>query len=190
MVLELLREHLDEPPIRLLAQAEGHRVRARTTDVRPGAEVAVEKTGRAIETEAPAVLESQLSQSPEPPETPAELPTAAAGLTSHDRSGGGWSALEDRTRVSNDPAIGDWVFLSDQPRPSGPNPRQLGVRVSWRIRSCSGSVVLRRLRSSRSSEVAVALVLAEVTAREAGLRLAGTIRMRVNDLLRNALSRP
>ena len=190
VVLDLLREHLDAPPLRLISQAEGHRVRIRTTDVRSGATVAVERTGDAIEHGAPAVIESQLTETPESADTPTELPPAE--LASHrtinlDLDGQSWQI---ELELSTDPAVGDWVFLSDQPGPASSSPRRLGVRVSLahpfmeRFGGILPSQIEPLLR------VAVALVLAEVTAREAGLRLAGSIRKRVNDLLRNALSRP
>src|SRR5207237_1308679 len=46
------------------------------------------------------------------------------------------------------------------------------------------------LASRRLIRVAAALALAEVTAREAGVALAGSIRLRVNQLLREALCNP
>jgi hypothetical protein len=190
VVLELLREHLDAPPPRLLSQAEGHRVRVRAPDLRSGAAIAVERTGDVIEHEAPAVLESQLAEEPESADPPTELP--AVELASHrtidlEVDGQPWQI---ELELSTDPGIGDWVFLSDQPGPASASPRRLGVRVSL------AHPFMERFGGTLPSQiepllrVAVALVLAEVTAREAGLRLAGSIRMRVNDLLRNALSRP
>ena len=38
--------------------------------------------------------------------------------------------------------------------------------------------------------VAVAIVLSEITARESGVRDAGTFRRNINELLRDALSKP
>jgi hypothetical protein len=194
IVLELLKKQLDEQPIPLLGQAEGYRSRIRTEDVRTGSEIALHRTGEVIEREVPEVLEQQLVDPPEPASTPPELPPAAFAsrrTVDVDLEGARWQiALE----LSTDPGVGDWVFLSEQPTAAAVDSdavvRRLGVRVAL------AHPFMERFGGSEPSQiepllrVAVALVLAEVTAREAGVALAGAIRRRVNQLLREALSKP
>ncbi|MFN9293550.1 MAG: hypothetical protein ACK6EB_36180, partial [Planctomyces sp.] len=92
--------------------------------------------------------------------------------------------------ITNDPAIGDWVSLSDS-HPSSDNDRRvLAVRLSMahpfseRFIGASGENVESLLR------MAAAIGLAEITARESGVKQAGTFRRTINELLRDALSRP
>jgi hypothetical protein len=144
-----------------------------------------------IEREVPPVLAGQLGERLIAAETPAILPEvsiASQRAIDLELDGIPWHIdLE----LSTDPGVGDWVYLSDQPsRAAGHEARRLGVRVALahpfmeRFGGSSPSQIEPLLR------VAVALVLAEVTAREAGLDLAGSIRRRVNELLRDALSKP
>jgi hypothetical protein len=192
IVLEALKYDLDDQPLPLLSQAEGHRSRVRPDDLRSGAEIAVDHTAEVIEHEAAQVLERQLVEKPESAPTPAELPPvplASRRTIEVELEGGRWQIdLE----LSTDPGVGEWVYLSDQPSPAGQDgeARRLGVRVSLahpfmeRFGGTDPAHIEPLLR------VGVALVLAEVTAREAGLELAGSIRRRVNQLLREALSKP
>jgi hypothetical protein len=166
----------------------------RTEDVRTGSEIAVNRTGEVIEREVPEVLEHQLLDAPELAATPRELPLvalASSRTVDLDLEGAHWQiALE----LSTDPGVGDWVFLSEQPSAASAASngvvRRLGVRVAL------AHPFMERFSGSESGQiepllrVAVALVLAEVTAREAGVALAGAVRRRVNQLLREALSKP
>jgi hypothetical protein len=192
IVLEALRDELDSPPLRLISQAEGYRSRARVQDVRSGAEVATDRTADTIERDAPQILEAQLGEAPTPAETPTTLPSvplASRRVMQLELDGACWQIdLE----LSVDPAVGDWVFLSDSPSTGAEQEgsRHLAVRVAL------AHPFMERFGGTRSDQIepllriAVALVLAEVTAREAGLQLAGSIRKRVNELLRDALSKP
>ena len=63
--LELLKEKLDTDPIPLLRQAEGHRVRQKTPDLKPGAETSTRRTSKTVENEVPPVVEAQLHENPE-----------------------------------------------------------------------------------------------------------------------------
>jgi hypothetical protein len=189
--LELLKEHLDPDELPLLRQAEGHRVRASRDQLVDAARTAVDETARALEEGLEPVL-TELEASPEAPDPPAQLPQSSAELASRllavrfkDQN---W---EIQIELTNDPAQGDWLCVSDGPRPAVPqDPRRIGLRVSLAhpfmvqfAGSDAGSIeALLRL--------AAAIGLAEIVAREAGIRLAGTFRRNINEIVREALSRP
>jgi hypothetical protein len=192
IVLELLKEKLDEEPLPLLAQAEGHRIRVRPEQVRAGAQAAVNHTAAVIEHDVPPVLEGQLTDPPVAAPTPEALPQAqlASRRTIQiECDGVPW---EIDLELSTDPGVGDWLYLSERATPPEQvtGARRLGIRVSLthpfmeRFGGTDASHIEPLLR------VAAALALAEVTAREAGVTLAGLIRRRVNQLLREGLSKP
>lgn len=194
IVLELLKHQLNEDPLPLLSQAEGYRTRIRMEDVRSGAAIAVNRTAETIEREAAPVLEHQLDDEPGPTEPAATLPHVA--LTSRrvievPMHQGRWRV---ELELSNDPAIGDWVSLYDDPAldaaAGGDSVRRIGIRLAL------GHPFMERFGGTEPSQIepllrlAVALVLAEITAREGGVRYAGRIRHYVNELLSDALSKP
>jgi hypothetical protein len=190
IVLELLKDELDREPLPLVSQAEGHRTRIRQADVRDGAQIAVERTAEVIERDAAPVIEEQLSE-PDPGPAPEALPPAE--LVSHRRveiecDGVLWQI---ELELSTDPAVSDWLYVSDAPSPAVGGPRTLGIRVAMahpfmeRFAGTGDAAQIEPLL-----RVAAALGLAEVTAREAGVRFAGSIRLRVNQLLREALCNP
>lgn len=190
IVLELLKEELDRAPVPLLSQAEGHRTRPRQEDVRAEAQVAVERLAEVIERKAAPVLEQQLSET-DPGDAPEALPPAE--LASYRRieiacDGVSWQI---NLELTTDPAVSDWLYVSDRPSPPGGGTRTLGIRVAMahpfmeRFAGTWGAAQVEPLL-----RVAAALALAEVTAREAGVTLAGSIRLRVNQLLREALCNP
>ena len=189
--LELLKDHLDSKPIPLLDQAEGFRVRPKVEDVKPAADVATANTAAVIEREVPPVLDGQLKSAPDASPAPESLP-AAKPIASvreievelHKRR---WKIVLELT---TDPAIGDWLSISDRPPANSGSARQLHVRVSLvhpfmeRFASTDPETIEPLLR------VAAAVALAETAARESGVRQAGTIRRNLNELLKDALSKP
>jgi uncharacterized protein (UPF0264 family) len=92
--------------------------------------------------------------------------------------------------LSADPAVSDWVSLSDWRQAQGPTIRRLGVRIALahpfteRFAGASGEQLEPLVR------IAAAIMLAETAARETGVRQAGEIRRNINELLREALSKP
>jgi hypothetical protein len=190
IVLELLKDELEREPLPLLSQAEGHRTRIKQEDVRAGAQIAVDRTAEAIEREAAPVIGDQLGE-PDPGPVPDVLPPAE--LASHrlieiECDGVPWQI---ELQLSTDPAVSDWLYVSDAPSPPSGEPRRLGIRVAMahpfteRFAGTGDAAQIEPLL-----RVAAALALAEVTAREAGVRFAGSIRLRVNQLLREALCNP
>ncbi len=90
--------------------------------------------------------------------------------------------------LSMDPAIEDWLSITDKPSRIGL--REITVRMSlvhpFMLQFCRPeSAEIEAL-----ARVAAALGLAEITARDSGVPQYGTIRRNMNQLLRDALSKP
>jgi hypothetical protein len=186
--LDLLREHLDSDELPLLKQAEGYRVRIGRAQLTLAAKQAVTSTTQALENKLPAVL-PVVAAAP-PVETPStegpEVSTVASrqfDITFRDRP---WSI---NVELADDPSESRWLVVSDR-EPAGDQPRRLDIRLSMthpfmvRFAQTDTEDVEALLR------VAAALALAEVLARDSGVRNAGTVRRNINDILKDALSEP
>jgi Histidine kinase-, DNA gyrase B-, and HSP90-like ATPase len=192
--LELLKEHISTDEMPLLQQAREYRVERSRDDFRRGAEQAARRTSDAISTYVPPVL-SALNRNVEEHAPVTELPPAelaARRVIDVELSGKAWRIVLE---LSVDPAMGDWLELSDEVAKqeiaaTGTERRVVGLRLSLvhpfmqRFCGTDAEEIEPLLR------VAAALGLAEVAAREGGARKAGTIRRNVNELLRAALSHP
>jgi hypothetical protein len=190
--LELLKEHLSTDQMPLLQQAREYRVERSREDFRQGAEQASRRTSKAIADYVPPVL-SELNRDaeervPSPCLLPAQL--AARRVIDVELSGKPWRIVLE---LSVDPAVGDWLEISDEIAKqeiseTGTERRVVGLRLSLvhpfmqRFCGTDAEEIEPLLR------VAAALGLAEVAAREGGARKAGIIRRNVNELLRSALS--
>jgi hypothetical protein len=185
--LELLREQMDEPPLRLLEQAEEHRTRQRRNEVQAGAEAATERTARVIEHEVPAVLEwidsAQAAEIPTPQLQ--QVPLVAKRVIELEHRGVNWQITLE---LSDDPGLGDWLEISDTP--TSVDPRKIGLRLALAhpFMERFGGATADRLEPL--IRIAAAIGLAEITARDSGVKSAGAIRRNVNSLLRDALSKP
>lgn len=186
--LELVREHLDSDDLPLLKQAEGYRVLRNRKRLEKSAKRAVGGTARVMKRQLPAVMPAISSAAPvktpskEPPHT-STLARQQFDIQFRDRH---WTI---NVELTEDPAEGQWLALSDVPR-SIDQPRSVDIRVSMvhpfmvRFAQVSSENVEALLR------VAAALGVAEVVARDSGVKMAGTVRRTVNDILRDALSLP
>lgn len=187
--LELLDEHLNATPLPLLDQAEGHRVRPRPEELKKAAETASKQTAEAIKREVPQVIESQLETPPDsslPPEELSKVLQASRKVIDIKINNNPWQITLE---LSIDPSITEWVDISDQPSLSD-GVWKVGIRMSLVhpfMQQFSGSDPEKVEMLLR---IATAIVLAEITARQSGVELAGTIRRNINQLLRDALSKP
>lgn len=186
--LDLLREHLDSEELPLLKQAENYRVRAGHEQLTTTAKQAVTNTVQALEARLPDVLPAVADA--DPVDTSAEEPTHSGTLAGRrfelSFRGAHWSI---NVELTDDPAESQWLSLSDVPEIAD-EPRRLNIRVSMahpfmiRFAQTDSEDVEALLR------IAAALGIAEVLARDSGVRKAGTVRRNVNDILREALSEP
>jgi len=187
--LQLLEEHLDSNPLPLIRQAEGHRVRPRPEELKRAAETATKQTAEAIERDAPHVIESQLDSSPDiivPPTELSEVMKASRRVIDLEINNSPWQITLE---LSIDPAIVDWVDISNQPSLSK-DTWKVGVRMSLVhpfMKQFAGSDPEKVEALLR---VATAIVLAEVTAIQSAVRGASTVRRNINQYLKEALSKP
>lgn len=191
--LQFLKDELKEGALPILDQAANYRVRPKPADLKKGAEKAIQSTAEVIRREVPPVLAQQLITSPEilpPPETLLQAEMISDREITVEINDVLWQI---NVELSTDPAVSDWVSISDLPAAnSGENntsARQLKIRLSLahpfmdRFSGADADRIEPILR------IAAAICLAETSARESGVRSAGTIRRNINDLLRNALAK-
>ena len=186
--LELLREHLDTEELPLLKQAEGYRARVARAELRTSARQAVANTAQALEDRLPQIIPAIADATPV--DTPAVEAPQISTLASrrfdiHFRENK-WTIIVELT---DDSAESQWLAVTDVAQ-FGKQPRCLNIRVSLdhpfmvRFAQTDSEDVEALLR------VAAAIAVAEVVARDSGVRKAGTVRRNVNDILREALSEP
>lgn len=190
--LQFLKDNLKEEPLLILDQAANYRVRPKPAELKAGAEAAVQNTAEVIRREVPPILERQIEALPETQPPPVTLPpvtTSSSREITVEMSGCLWRiAIE----LSSDPGVSDWITISDQlpseaDRGTCLEARRLNIRLSLahpfmdKFGGTEPEVIEPLLR------VAAAICLAETSARESGVRGAGTIRKNINELLRNAL---
>jgi len=175
-------------PLPMLKMAVEHRVRAKTVDLKRGAQAAVSSTAAALQKAAPVIAVQRNEQpiSNPPPETlvnPQE--TAATKDLILDFNEQSWTVSVE---IANDPAIGSWLEISQNDR--NQNKRTMRIRVNF------AHPFMQRFAGVEAEEIepyirfAVAVAIAETVARDQGVRQAGTIRRHINTLLKSVLSEP
>lgn len=167
--LQLLKEELDKNPIPLIDQAEGHRVRQKTPELKQGAEVSTDRTSKTVKDEVPPVIEMQIEEEPEneppPPDLPVEKVSVASKTVGVEISGKKW---EISIELSNNPAVGDWLTVSDEPWDG--RIRRVKIRMSLShpfMLQYSGIDVSQIEPLQR---IAIAIALSEITARDSGVK--------------------
>lgn len=186
--LDLLKEHLDSDELPLLKQCDLHRALASKRDRQRAAALALERAGDAIAEYVPAVI-PQLAER-ETVETRVEplndQPLLASRELRFNFRGNPWVV---RIELSDDPAEGDWLSLSDQPMASS-SPETLEIRISMAHPFMVSFAQTNPDDIEALIRLGAALALAETLARRAGVKFAGTIRRNINEVLREALSTP
>lgn len=186
--LELLREHLDSEDLPLLKQADAYRALATKRDRAAAATKALERTSKVIERSMPDLLPRVAEAVPvETQKEPlAPQPTLAMRELTVPFRGQAWVI---RIELSDDPAEGDWLTVSDR-QADDAGAETLEIRIAM----THPFMVLFAQTDPDDIEALVrlgaAMAIAEKLARRGGVRLAGTIRRNVNEILREALSRP
>ena len=187
--LELLREKLDGDELPMLRQADLYRVQAARNELADAAQKAITRAVEAMQTTLPEALPAVASELPvettEAPLEPEPATLAARELIISFRDQK-WLL---RIELTSDPAQGDWLVVSDQPaRDDGVQVLEIRLSlvhpfmVSFAQTDPDGVEALLR--------VAAGLALSERLARGVGVKMVGTIRRNLNDLLREALAKP
>ena len=186
VLLKELRKAIDSKPLPMLKQAEGYRARKASKNMVDAAEKAVASTATAVSKSGEVVAE-QTSASVKSEALPKSLPvqehTGRRTLTL-DIRGQQWIVAIDLT---TDPAATQWVQIMDKPGPKGR--RELGIRMSL------SHPFTQRFGGANAEQIevlvrlAAGVAIAEITAREAGVKEAGTIRRNLNELLLDSLSK-
>lgn len=191
--LQLLQQHLDDDPLPLLKQAEGHRVRPKAEDFIRGAEKANEHTIQTIQKCVPPLIQKQHDLGPDTGPVPAKLPqveaTASVREIEVEVNSVKWLI---RIELATDPAVGEWLSVSDAANhlPASAGRRLLCLRLSLTHPFMQQYCGTTAEKIEPMLRIAAALALAETNARDSGVKYPGTIRRNLNDLLRNAFSEP
>ena len=184
--LELLQEKLEEVPTPLLSQGRNFLARSKTQDLEKGAKISTQRTSKIVKTEVPPVIERQLVEGPEKVPPPSDLPSikelAANQTISVEINNQTW---EISMELSNDPAIRDWLFSSEESFDG--NVRRIKIRMSLAHEFMLQYSGAEAYEIEPLQRVAIAIALAEITARDMGVKMAGTFKRVINELLRDAL---
>ena len=186
--LQILEDHLNSSELPILTQADNFRVRAAREEVKKAAEEAVDNTMATMRRNLVDVLR-RVAEKPSV-ETQEELLPDVHELVSrelpirfHDQD---WLV---RVELTNDPAEGQWLSVSNS---SGAS--QQSELIEIRLSMAHPFMVRFAQTDTEDIEallrVAAGLALSEKLARRAGHRYTGTIRRNLNDIMREALSKP
>lgn len=191
--LELLREEITKQEMPLLQQAREYRVERSTQDFRRGARRATERTAETLQDHLPPAMEN-LKENSEVLDIEDKLPdveVASHRIIDVEFYGQSWRIVLE---LSTDPAVGDWLEISDGVARGYEDETEVTHRLVG-LRLSLVHPFMKQFCGTDCDEiepllrVAAALGLAEIAASEGGVRLAGTVRRNVNELLRNALHR-
>jgi hypothetical protein len=186
--IELLKEELEKADLPLLRQADGYRAIAARGERVAAAREAVSRTATVLEQNLPNIIE-QVADRP-PVETRDHTldvqPTLASKEINIIFRGESWRI---KVELGDDASEGQWLAVSDTTGMSADS-RTLEIRVSLAHPFMISFAQTDPDDVEALLRVASALALAETLARRAGVRMAGTIRRNLNDILRDALSQP
>ncbi len=187
--LDLLKEELNKKPLRLLSQGNNFRAKPTKKQLQEAAEEAVENTADAIECELPPVAE-RLSKTVPKEHKKARL--AHVGLLKKRLikvafSERNWEVV---LQVTEDPAVGTWLDVSDSVKkshtPEGKNVEVVGLRLSLAHPFMERFVGADVGKLEPMLRVAAALGIAEKIARDSGGGV-GQVRINVNKILKHVL---
>lgn len=184
--LELLLEELDADPLPLLRQALGFRKLEHTRSLERNAEDAVSSTASTLqENLPPAVGQLTALELESSPQVSVGLPVQHHRRVRFDHGDRNWDI---GIEIVGDPSESSWFTRTIDLDDPG------CIRVTVRLNSAHRFLIRFGQRDSESLEVilrmAVAMVVAEVLARQAGVDMAGVVGRNLNEVLSRALSNP
>lgn len=187
--IELLRDELDTSDFPLLKQAENYRIRPTVKQIKDAAENVLDTTVNSIGENMSETLEEISEQEVEEDnfgdlQTIKETSFREIEVEFHNRS---WRICFE---LSYDPAVTDWIEVGDSfiKNPSkDKNTRNIGIRLSLVHPFMVTYAGTNKLIIEPLLRLAAAIGLAEITAKESGVRNTSTIRRNINHLLKEAL---
>ena len=194
----LLASELDKEPMPLLSQAAGYRKRgygetSEPDQLRATASQSVDRTAQLIQQSMTDVVGEQIELGPEqqPPalDQLSNIATTVSQVIDFEFRNNLWRI---NVELVDDPAVSDWLTLGQTSQvDAGSNTRRL-LTVRMSISHQFSQQFMGALGESLVPlhRLAAAFALAEITAREAGVRKASTHRRVINELVRGPLSQP
>jgi len=186
--LEQLKGQLDSDEMPMLRQADLYRVQGNRNELAEVAQRAISRAVDAMQATLPEALPAVAAAPPVDTQTEPLVPEPALAsrefrISFRDQV---WLI---RIELTNDPAQSEWLSVSDQPS-LGSDPQTIEIRLSL-----AHPFMVSFAQSDPDDveavlRIAAGLALAEKLARASGVRMAKTIRRNLNELLRQALSRP
>ncbi|MFL5614839.1 MAG: DNA (cytosine-5-)-methyltransferase [Gemmatimonadaceae bacterium] len=186
--LEELKRQLDAKPVPLIQQANGFRAKPSKEEMQRAAETVVDDIAETLRERLPDTLDTLDVLEPEvrPPDdfSKVRLKDVIRRLISVERHGSCWEIVLE---ACYDESMTDWIEVMTQSPERGV--RRLGVRLSLahpfteRFAGEDPDALEPLMR------IAAAFGLAETTAREVGVKKAGTVRVHFNELIREAMTR-
>ena len=189
-VLEWIKDRLDEEPVPLLGQAANYRARAQAS--RDKVYEATVDTSTAIVQHLPPIIDEQINSEPNEEPLANDLDPADETTTRSrqveldlEHAHRHWSVVVE---LVSDPSHEDWYELAQTETDGDTTRVQIRVNLDHpfmvQFTSPDGDEIVPFTR------LAAGLAIAEITAREVGVRQAGTLRRNLNQILRSALSGP
>lgn len=189
-ILSWVKDELNAEPLPLLDQAANYR--ARTSVNRDLVGEATRDTSLVIAQHLPRIIDEQINADPDVEPLAAELHPADENTT-----------RSEQVKLELEHAHRRWIvtveLVSDAGREAWyelAETKTDGETTRVQIRINLGHPFMLRFISPDGDEIvpftrlAAGLAIAEITAREVGVRQAGTLRMNLNQILRSALSGP
>ena len=182
--LELLREELDAEPMALLRQAEGYRARVPTVEQGRAVSLALGNTALAAQSNLPIAIPVVAALPREDaPQVISQLESIRQRVIEFQLNDQQWRILVD---VIPDPAESKWMSRSIDDR--SPSSHSINIRLN----SAHPFVLRFGLKEPDAIEAvlrfAIAIVVGEVLARDAGVRQVGTMTRNIDQVLTRALS--
>jgi hypothetical protein len=189
-ILGWVKEQLNAQPLPLLDQASNYRARANVD--RDIVREATIDTSQVIAQHLPPIVDEQIGAEPNEEPLAAELDPTNVEATRSDRielflehAHRRWIVVVE---LVSDASLGAWYEAAEAISDGDTTSIQIRVNLAHpfmeRFISPDGDEIIPFTR------LAVGLAIAEITAREVGVRQAGTLRMNLNQILRSALSGP
>ncbi len=187
--LELLKERLNQSPLPLLRQANNYRANPPRREVEEVAEQVTERTVMSLSLAREAIEKTFTDQVEEgPPESVEDMRLVSTRYLDLDFENKKWRIVLE---MSDESSVGDFISLSESviENEDGGGRELLGVRVSLSHPFMRRFVGIDSEKLEPVIRLVAAFALSEKLARDAGVRRCGTMRLRFNKIIKDALSR-